>query len=114
MTSYKGEAGQVLHTNATGSTISSDEVVGLVTGTSGVIGVAIADIANGATGNLLVEGRVQKTKASGQAWTAYQVLYWDSGSSRLTTTSSSTFTRAGRAYKARASGDTTGEVLLNA
>ena len=50
-------------------------------------------------------------KATGEAWTIGNDLYWDNTNKRFTTTSAGN-TKAGVAMNAAASGDTTGNVLL--
>ena len=74
-------------------------------------GVAIADIANGATGVVRVKGVFSVPKASG-AVTQGAKLYWDATNSVLTTTASGN-TIVGVAAAAAQSGDATVQVLLN-
>jgi predicted RecA/RadA family phage recombinase len=110
-----GNANRLQHTNAS-TAITAGSVVLLVSGTSGFIGIAVADIA-ASTGTGAVEVRgVQYgvDKTTGQAWTCGQVLYWNPITSKYTTTSSSAFTRAGRAASAAGSSATTGDLSLNA
>lgn len=78
----------------------------------GAIGaVALAAIANGATGPVQVEGVFSVPKASG-AVTQGAKLYWDAGNSVLTTTSSGN-TIVGVAAAAAQSGDARVSILLN-
>lgn len=59
-----------------------------------------------------VEGVYTLAKATGTAWTAWQVLYFDSANSNFVTAQSATARRAGVATAAAASGDATGSVKL--
>lgn len=91
-----------------GSAISSGDVVAL--GAAGV-GVAIADIANGATGAVQVEGVFSLAKNTGETWAIGDRLYWDSGASEFTVTAGSN-TLAGYAVEAAGSAATTGKIKL--
>lgn len=96
-----------------GSAISAGDIVVLASGTSGRVGVAVTDIAaTTGTGVVQVKGVFYTTsKASGEAWTHGAVLYTDG--TNITTTSSTTFTRVGRAVGTAASAATTGYIALN-
>ncbi len=75
-------------------------------------GVAVASIANGASGEVETSGGVfELPKATGAAWAVGDVLYWDATNKVFTKTSSGN-TKAGVAYAAAISGDTTGLVKL--
>ncbi|WNG25816.1 DUF2190 family protein [Cystobacter fuscus] len=50
-------------------------------------------------------------KTAGEAWTEGALLYWNNTTKALTTTATNN-TRAGYAYRAASSGDTTGTVFL--
>ncbi len=112
-TEYLG-AGQdslIPYTN-TGSAIAAGDLVIRASGTSGCIGRAQGDIAaTTGTGTLLIRGLINGVKASGEAFTDGQVLYYDGTS--FTGTSSTTFTRAGRAVGISASAATTCVLQLN-
>lgn len=98
--------GKVLNYTA-GANIASGQFV-LV----GAIGaVALAAIANGATGPVQIEGVFSVPKASG-AVTQGAKLYWDATNSVLTTSSSGN-TIVGVAAAAADSGDATAQILLN-
>jgi predicted RecA/RadA family phage recombinase len=112
MTKYIHSGIRVPYTNATGSTIASDAVVNIVTGTSGHAGVAMADIANGATGQLQVQGVVSLDKTTGEAMTLGQVVYWVTSTSKVSGTATSNH-RIGRVAKAAGSAATSAEVNLN-
>lgn len=62
-------------------------------------------------GSLRTTGVVQYEKTTGEAWTVGQKLYWNAGTSKLTTTSS-TNKVAGYAAAAAASGAVEGLCLL--
>jgi predicted RecA/RadA family phage recombinase len=76
-----------------------------------VFGVATQAIANGASGEFMVEGCFALAKASG-AWTQGATLYWDNTAKNVTTVSTSN-TKIGVAMRAEASGNATGRVRLN-
>ena len=90
-----------------GAAISAGDVV--VIGTIG--GVAITDIANGATGAVAISGVFRVTKATG-AVTQGALLYWNATNSNLTTTATGA-TLVGVAAAAALSGDATVDILLN-
>jgi predicted RecA/RadA family phage recombinase len=75
-------------------------------------GVAMSDIANGVVGQFALEGVHTLAKATGIAWTAGILLYWDNAAKNVTNVTTSN-TRIGIAVQAQASGDTTGVVRLN-
>jgi predicted RecA/RadA family phage recombinase len=105
MTGYD-TSGEILKYLA-GSTIASDDVV--VAG--GLVGIAMADIANGSTGPVLIRGIAKVAKKTGTAWTQGQQLYYDA-TNKFSTIAAGT-TRAGIAAVAAGSSDATGYVLLN-
>ena len=92
-----------------GSNITSGQV--LVIGVR--VGVALAAIASGATGAVRVKGIFTLAKLSTDVVAAGDLLYWDAGNSRLTTTAS-THKTAGYAVAAAGNGVTTADVNLNA
>jgi predicted RecA/RadA family phage recombinase len=98
-----------------GSAITAGTLIAIATGASGSCGVALVDIA-ATTGTGTVDVKPGKRfntvpKASGEAFTQLQILYFDG--TQLTGTNTTTNTRAGRAAVAAASADTTCELLLN-
>lgn len=112
MKTYAYEGIRVPYSN-TGSAIASGDVVVLVSGTSGYIGIAVDAIAaTTGTGVLEVRRAHTLTKKSGDVFTAGQTVYWNSSSKYLTTTSSGN-TRAGRSDGAYASAATSATILLN-
>lgn len=97
----------------TGSAITAKDVVPLVVGSSGCVGIAINDIAaTSGTGPVQIDGVWTLPKATGEAFTLGQMLYWDDSNNNLTGTSSSTFYRVGRATAAAASAATTAPVKV--
>ncbi|MBI9016886.1 MAG: DUF2190 family protein [Phycisphaerae bacterium] len=108
MQSLKYEDGKIIQ-HVAASAISMDDVI--VVGDR--IGIAMVDIASGATGSLLTEGVCELTAETGVAWAQGDQLYWDSGNSRLTKTAS-TFKKAGFAAAVKASAASVGLVKLNA
>jgi predicted RecA/RadA family phage recombinase len=95
----------------TGSAIVSKDVVTRVSGNSGCIGIAVADIAaTTGTGVLDVVGVWTLPKATGEAFTDGQRLYW---TGTALTGASTGNTNAGRAVGAAASAATTANISLN-
>lgn len=72
-TNYKQPGAVIQHANASGSTITSGSVV--VVGK--ILGVALSDIANGATGPVQIEGVFVVPKVSTAVITAGANLLWD-------------------------------------
>jgi predicted RecA/RadA family phage recombinase len=94
-----------------GSAISAGDVV--VTG--GMIGIAIADIANGSTGSIAVEGVFKVTKIAGEAWVVGDKIGYDAsatGFDKTFTPAAGDVTTCGRAAVAAASADTVGYIKL--
>lgn len=77
------------------------------------VGVAIADIASGATGAVAMEGVFQLPKLSADVVAQGALVYWDNTNSRLTITSAGN-TLAGYAVEAAGPGVTTCKVKINA
>lgn len=77
-----------------------------------IFGVAEGTAATGAAVRLKRTGVFTLAKATGEAWTVGAKLYWDNTNKRLTTTSAGN-TLVGAAMAAAASGDTTGNALLD-
>lgn len=78
-----------------------------------IFGVAMVDLANGATGSFAIEGVFALKKTSAQAWTVGAKVYWDNTAKEVTTTSTSN-TLIGVAVEAAANPSATGKVRLNA
>ena len=106
---YVQEGDVIDYANASGSTITSGTPVLI----GARLGVALADIANGATGSVQVEGVFTVTKIGTDTVAAGALLYWDNTNKRLTTTASGN-TLAGFAVAAAGSGVTTVNIKINA
>ena len=106
---YVQEGDVIDHVNASGSTITSGTAVLI----GARLGVALADIANGATGSVQVEGVFTVTKLGTDVVAAGALLYWDNTNKRLTTTASGN-TLSGFAVAAAGSGVTTVNIKINA
>lgn len=91
-----------------GATISSGQV--LLIGKR--IGVALTDIANGATGAVRMEGIFTVAKLSTDVVAQGDLLYWDDTNHRLTKTATDN-TLAGYASAAAGNGVTTVEISIN-
>jgi predicted RecA/RadA family phage recombinase len=76
-----------------------------------LFGVASTDLANGASGEFVTLGVFDLPKATGEAWTVGQKIYWDNTNRRTTTTLTSN-TLIGVAMLAAIAGATTGRVRL--
>ena len=106
---YVQEGDVIDYVNASGSTITSGTAVLI-----GVrLGVALADIANGATGSVQVEGVFTVPKLGTDVVAAGALLYWDNTNKRLTTTASGN-TLSGFAVAAAGSGVTAVNIKINA
>lgn len=90
-----------------GANISSGQVVNLTT----MIGIAVTDIANGASGAVELEGVFELTKKSGDTFAVGTKVYWDPTNLYLTTTSTSNVV-AGAAVEAAGSAAVLGKVKL--
>ena len=84
---------------------------GLLVGS--IFGVAAADAVLNAEVETLVDGLFSLKKATGQAWTQGALIYWDNTNKNCTTTPTSN-KLIGTATAAALSGDTIGNVRLNA
>lgn len=96
------------HTNAGASTIPSGSAVLLGT----VLGVALVDIAVGATGSVAVEGVWKLARTSGQTYAIGAALYWDDTAKAITTTASGN-TKVGYAAVASSASTTLAFVKLS-
>lgn len=92
-------------TNGTGSTVTSGSVV--VAGR--LVGIAVADIANGAVGAVQLTGQFTLPKAASLAISVGDAVYW----SGTAVTKTATDTRIGTAVKAALSSAATVQVLLD-
>lgn len=110
-TNKHSDGNTIPYANSSGSLISSGDVVVILAGASGRCGIAADDIANGSTGDVVMEGVFELAAESGgsTAWAQGALLYWDG--SQLTDTSSAN-DLIGYATEAKADGDTTAKVKL--
>ena len=108
MKTFHSEGAILVYTNSTGSAIAADDVVQI----GDLVGIAMAAIANGADGPVLVDGVVKVTKAAGSAWTQGESIFYDSGDDNFQDSASGN-TRAGCAALAAESAATTGYIKLN-
>ena len=105
-TNYVQEGEVLAYTNAS-TAIAAGDLVPL----SNHAGVALVDIANGATGSVQLSGVFTVDKTTSQTWTVGQALYVDAGTGKATTTATGNVP-AGFAFAAAGSSDTTGQILL--
>lgn len=117
-TTFIAEGKSWLYANATGVVIPTGAVVVM----EATLGVAVANIEDGAAGAVMVSGVHALPKVDAQAQAQGALVYWDaagtpkggaSGVGALTTESAGNVL-AGRVYTAAASDAATVEVLLNA
>lgn len=85
---------------------------GVQVGTA-LFGICAGDIANGAIGEIMVEGAFDLDKVSAQAWAAGDKIYWDN-TAKLATSVSSTNLFIGVAIAAAANPTSTGRLRLSA
>lgn len=114
MTTKYVQDGDVLdYTNTSGSTITSGTPVVM----GNIIGVALADIANNATGAVAIDGVFTLPKVTGSAWTIGSKLLWDVSAGKFDVGSATPATGDVSvccvAAAAAASAATTGAVKLN-
>lgn len=105
-------ADRITWTNSTGSAVASGAIVRVgVT----MVGVALVDIANGASGAVQIAGvfKVLKTGGGGLDWVQGEVVYHDAATGGLTTVATDNLA-AGLAYALALEGAVVGYVILNA
>lgn len=76
------------------------------------VGVAIADIANGAKGSIQMNGVIAGAKTTGQTWAVGDKLYMNTSTKALTKTATAAYPFAGICVAVAGSSDTTGSCLL--
>lgn len=112
MTRKYVQDGHVLdHTAA--SAISSGDVVAM----GNLVGVALADIASGATGSVQIDGVFTLAKTAGTAWNQGDSLTWDVSAKKFVkggTAATGDIVGCAVCAKAAASADTAADVLLRA
>lgn len=111
MATNKVQEGNVITwANATGSDVDSGDAIII----GNLMGIALVDIANGASGEVAIDGVYQMTKltGAGTAFTAGQKAYFSANGNPLTALSASGY-RLGYAVAAATSAATTVDVLLD-
>lgn len=79
-----------------------------------VFGVAMSDVASGASGEFAVDGVFDLAKTASQAWAMGALVYWDDTAKSVTNSSNSNANKLiGVALQAQQSADTVGRVRLN-
>ncbi len=92
-----------------GADIASDDVVVL----GNRIGVACADILNGASGSVKVKGVFKLPKTDAQSWAVYDEVFYDSGTGLLTNATGAGKIHAGFCVIAAGSSDAEGYIMLS-
>ena len=105
MKNYSKQADVLTWLNNTGSAVASGAVVRVG---AGLFGIAVTDIANGATGALQLTGQVILLKATGVVFAAGDPLFWSGTNCNKIGTNP----RIGTAVAAEIAGATTCTVLL--
>ncbi|MCP3732015.1 DUF2190 family protein [Sphingomonas sp. MG17] len=98
-----------------GDTITLTAPYDVVSGGGALVGAifaaALQPVLSGKTGEFRRRGVMDLAKATGEAWTQGQKVYWDNTAKKLTTTSTSN-TLVGAAAQAQASNDTVGRAMI--
>jgi predicted RecA/RadA family phage recombinase len=97
---------KITYTNGTGSAITSGSPVVI----GSLVGVAMGDIADGATGEVLLEGVVELTKTTPLAIAQGDEVFWSTSTNKVTKTA--TDKPLGTAHAAAGSSDTSAQVKL--
>lgn len=79
-----------------------------------LMGIVVADVLSGATGQAMVSKCAEVDKVSAQAWTMGQRVYFDVSLAKFTTVQDSDAHYAGVAIEAAANPSSTGKIKLNA
>lgn len=108
MNTYRSNGKTIAYANASGDDIASGDLVCV----GDMVGVAVADIADGADGVLSVDGEHEVAATSGEAWSQGDQVYGDPDTAALTAVASGNVS-AGKAAADKASADTVATVLLN-
>lgn len=106
MNNYRGDGNRVRWTN-TGSDVASGDVVVI----GAMIGVAVTDIAAGATSWLQASENVELPAKSTDTGVVGAVMYWDAGNGELTTTVGSNV-YGGHLMRVKTNGQTTAVIRL--
>lgn len=111
-TNYVSDGNVIQWTNGTGSAVSSGDVVA----TGHTLGVALVDIANGASGSVAVEGVFTAPKVSAAVFVQGEKLIWDASAGAFddsaATPASGDITGGAVAWIAGANAETTCTVKL--
>lgn len=102
------QPGKTIRKTMSGSALSSGDL----TFVGDVPAVAIADIADGGTGECQICGVFSLTKVSAQAWTQGDRLYYDASLGKVTNVKDTDTKFVGFAHSAAANPSATGDVLL--
>lgn len=112
MKNYVQEGDRIEWSNGTGNDVSSGDVVPL----QHCVGIALGDIANGASGTLLLEGVVTVPKVSAAVFAVGEKLLWDTSVGKFddssATPATGDLTGAAIAVEAGANTETTCVVKL--
>ena len=108
MQNYRVDTGIVTWTNSTGNAVSAGDVVNM----ENRIGIAIVDIANGASGAVMVRHVFELPKDTSVISMGDEV-FWDVAAEKITTTQKASDPRAGVAVEAAATGDSYVDVDIN-
>jgi predicted RecA/RadA family phage recombinase len=109
---YVSEGDRINYTTGT-ATVSAGGVVVVRTGATGMIGVAVNDIAASGTGPAQIEGVFELTKKAGTAnvFAVGDVVYWDAAEGNISAQASAN-AKAGIAWEAAVAGDVLCKVKL--
>lgn len=108
MTNFVQEADWMTYTNSGSTTVAAGSVVVI----GDMIGIAVADIAAGATGTVKTKGVFTLAATTNEAYVAGQQLYWKAATSKLIDDPTGN-EKAGRAWAAKASAGTTVAISIN-
>jgi predicted RecA/RadA family phage recombinase len=108
MRNFRGEGRTVRLTAPSGGVVS-----GLFYQIGDLIGCANYSAAVGQPFDMTVEGEYEVPKATGQAWTEGQIIYWDNAARNFTTTAGSN-KKIGHALAAAIAGATVGQIRVQA
>ena len=106
-TNYVQDGKRLLTTNGLGTTLASGGAI-LVGDT---LRIAVADIANGATGECDTEGVAEVPATTADTWSDGAAVYWNNSTKKLTSTAGSNKC-VGIAVGAKTNGQTTAKIKL--
>jgi len=112
-TNYQGPGDTLNWTNGTGSAVSSGDTVAV----ANLLGIAVVDIANGATGEVQVGGTATVVKVSTAVIAQGEMVMWDTSEGNFddnaATPATGDITNAAIAMEAAGNGTTSVRVKLN-